>query len=587
MEQNQFPNHGNLPQGNGMNNGANYGQQPQQGMMPPYGRQQPYGQQQGQFHGAMPNNGQMPNNGSVPNYGAMPNNGGAMPNGGTYYNGTMPGMNTNPAAAKKAAKAAKKAEQTARRKKVLRTLLIFAAVGLVLAIPVYILVNKYTKQLDVLELPGISISAQSSSTKTESTDVDGDGVADDIVIEDGLSLADTTIETGETWDGNSRITCLAMGLDYRDWVENDGTPRSDTMMLLTYDPVSGYAGMLSLPRDLWVAIPDHGYGRINTAYSLGEGEQLPGVDGKPGGGAGLAMRTVELFLGIDIQYYAVVDFYGFIDFIDMIDKLAINVRDDITVDPLGEGNTVHLMAGVQDLDGATALAYARYRYTEGGDFERAQRQQDVIYAIYEQMVWQLPELLTTKFDELFNTIQKAVKTNLTVNDMLKLAWTVTQIPEWKIKRAVIAPPDQVIYDTSTDGQQILVPIPDKIREARDSIFGTSFGAGRLSDDYTAEMRLADESATVTIVNGSTVSGIAEKTAEYLQQYGIKVNAIAAGTTGAYNALEIRTGKPYTAQFLVDLMSIPTGSITMNYDPSSDVDLVLTITDAWANSNPME
>ena len=244
------------------------------------------------------------------------------------------------------------------------------------------------------------------------------------------------------------------------------------------------------------------------------------------------------------------------------------------------------MAGVQDLDGATALAYARYRYTEGGDFERAQRQQDVIYAIYEQMVWQLPELLTTKFDELFACIQKAVKTNLTVSDMVKLAWTIVGIPEYKIKRAVIAPPDQVMYDTSTDGQQILVPIPDKIREARDSIFDISFGAGRLTEDYTAEMRLAEEAATVTIVNGSTVSGIAEKTAEYLQQYGIKVNAIAAGTTGAYNALEIRTGKPYTAQFLVDLMSIPTGAITMNYDPSSDVDLVLTITDAWANSNPM-
>ncbi len=580
MEQNQFPNPGNLPQGNGMNNGANYGQQPQPGMMPPYGAQQPYGQQQGQFHGAMPNNG------PIPNYGQMPNNG-AMPNGGAYYqNGAMPGMNTNPAAAKKAAKAAKKAEQAARRKKVLRTLLIFLAVGLVLAIPVYILINKYTKQLDVLELPGVSISAQTSSSTTDSADVDSDGVEDDIIIEEGLSLADTTIEKGETWDGKSRITCLAMGLDYRDWVENDGTPRSDTMMLLTYDPVSGYAGMLSLPRDLWVAIPDHGYGRINTAYSLGEGEQLPGVDGKPGGGPGLAMRTVELFLGIDIQYYAVVDFYGFIDFIDTIDKLAINVRDDITVDPLGEGNTVHLMAGVQDLDGATALAYARYRYTEGGDFERAQRQQDVIYAIYEQMVWQLPELLTTKFDELFNCIQRAIKTNLTVNDMLKLAWTVVDIPEWKIERAVIAPPEQVMYDTSTDGQQILVPIPDKIREARDVIFANSFGAGTLTDDYTAEMRLADEAASITIVNGSTVAGIAEKTAEYLQQYGIKVSSIAAGTTAAYNALEIRTGKPYTAKFLADLMSIPTGAVTMNYDPSSDVDLVLTITDAWANSNPM-
>ncbi len=581
MEQNQFPNYGNQPQGNGMNGGANQTQPPQQGMVPPYGAQ-PYGYTPN--NGAMPNSGAMPNNGALPNNGAMPNSG-AMPNGGVFYqNGALPGNMPNPAA-KKAEKAAKKAEKAAQRKKVLRTLLIFVAVGLALAIPVFILVNKYTKQLEAIDLPGAPIVSSSNAT-TVKADIDGDGVEDEITIEQGLSLSDIQTEKGESWDGKSRITCLAMGLDYRDWVENDGTPRSDTMMLLTYDPIKNEAGMLSLPRDLWVAIPDHGYGRINTAYSLGEGEQLPGVDGKPGGGAGLAMRTVELFLGIDIQYYAVVDFYGFIDFIDMIDKLAINVRDEITVDPLGQGNTVHLWAGVQDLDGATALAYARYRYTDGGDFERAQRQQDVIYAIYEQMVWQLPELLTTKFDQLFACIQRAVKTNLTVPDMLKLAWTIVDIPEWSIKRAVIAPPDQVLYDTSTDGQQILVPIPDKIREARDAIFSTSFGAGVLTEEYTAEQRLIDEGATVTLVNGSTVAGIAEKTAEYLQSYGIKVSSIAAGNTGPYNSLEVRKGKPYTAQFLVDLMGIPTGAISMNYDPASDVDLVLTITDSWANSNPM-
>ncbi len=438
----------------------------------------------------------------------------------------------------------------------------------------------------MIDLPGAPILA-SASTRTG--DLDGDGVEDAIDLPDTLDLSQVTVQKGEPWDGKNRITCLAMGLDYRDWMENDGTPRSDSMMLLTYDPSTQYAGMLSIPRDLWVMIPDHGYGRINTAYSLGEGEQLPGVNGKPGGGPGLAMRTVELFLGVDIQYYAVIDFYGFIDFIDTIDKLAINVRDDITVDPLGEGNTVHLMAGVQDLDGATALAYARYRYTEGGDFERAQRQQDVIMALFEQMKWQLPELLTTKSQQLFDCIQRAVKTNLTLNDMIKLAWTAVDLNAWYIKRAVIAPPLQVEYGTSADGQQILVPIPDRIREARDSIFAYEFGSGATitEAEYTREQRLIDEGATITLINGSTVPGIAERTAEYLQQFGVKVASIGAGSTGAYNALEIRKGTPYTAKFLQELMSIPTGAVTMNYDPGSDVDLILTITDSWANAGIMQ
>ena len=545
MEQNQYPNQ------NGM---------PPAGMPYPQSRQVPYN--------GMP-------------YQQPMQQGMHYPNGNMNVPPNMPPQQNVPANSKKPKK-----KKAASKKKWI-TLGIFALLGIIIGIFVFSIVNRYAKQLTVIELPGAPIIA--STSNSEKVDTDGDGVVDVIEKNDSLDLAQMTTQKGEAWDGKNRITCLAMGLDYRDWVQNDGTPRSDTMMLLTYDPSTKYSGMLSIPRDLWVAIPDHGYGRINTAYSMGEGEHLPGVNGKPGGGAGLAMRTVELFLGIDIQYYAVVDFYGFIEFIDTIDKLAINVREDITVDPLGEGNTVHLRAGVQDLDGATALAYARYRYTEGGDFERAQRQQDVIMALLEQMQWQLPELLATKSDQLFACIQRAIKTNLTMSDMLKLAWTVVDLNKWYVRRAVIAPPEQVLYDTSTDGQQILVPIPDKIREARDSIFAREFGSGstRVVDgEYTAEQRLIDEAAKVTIINGSTVPGIAERTAEFLQRYGVQIVSIAAGTSSYANALEIRGGAPYTAKFLKDLMSIPTSSVTMNYVPGSDVDLVVTITDAWANSNPM-
>lgn len=563
MEQNQYPNPNNM--------------MPNNGMPYPQNMQAPYGNMQNPQQ-------------AVPQ--GMPQN---MPQGMPYpgMNAYNPGANMLPAqqqnvpAGGNSPKKGRKSAKKAKNKKKWITLGVFALLGIIVGALAFSIVNRYARQLTVIELPGAPIIASNSGSKT--TDNDGDGVADVPEVNDSLDISQVTVNKGQAWDGKNRITCLAMGLDYRDWVANDGTPRSDTMMLLTYDPSTQYAGMLSIPRDLWVAIPDHGYGRINTAYSMGEGEHLPGVNGKPGGGAGLAMRTVELFLGIDIQYYAVIDFYGFIEFIDTIDKLAINVRDDITVDPLGEGNTVHLMAGVQDLDGATALAYARYRYTGGGDFERAQRQQDVIMAIFEQMKWQLPELLATKSDQLFSCIQRAVKTNLTPSDMVKLAWTVVDLDTWYVKRAVIAPPEQVLYDTSTDGQQILVPIPDRIREARDSIFAYEFGSGATitEAEYTQEQRLIDEGARVTLVNGSTVPGIAEKTAEYLQQFGLQIVSIAAGSTGYSNALDIRGSTPYTAKFLKNLMNIPTAAVTMNYDPAAGTDLVLTITDAWANSNPMQ
>ena len=557
MVQNQYPNQPGMPQQNGMNQ---------------WNRQNPYGNQYPQQNAPFPGQ-QNPMQG--PMY--PPQNGVNQQN-----RPQIPNTPQDP----KSKKAAKKAEKKAFNKKKWITLSIFAVLGLTLGIIAYSLVNKYAKQMTIIELPGAPIIA--STGNTVPVDEDDDGTVNQIDISDSLDLSQMTTQKGESWDGKNRITCLAMGLDYRDWVQNDGAPRSDSMMLLSYDPSTKYAAMLSIPRDLWVMIPDHGYGRINTAYSLGEGEQLPGVNGKPGGGAGLAMRTVELFLGVDIQYYAVIDFYGFIDFIDTIDKLAIYVRNDMWVDPLGEGNTIYLREGVQDLDGATALAYARYRYTNGGDFERAQRQQDVIMALFEQMQWQLPELLANKSDELFACIQKAVKTNLSISDMVKLAWTVFDLDTWYVKRAVIAPPEQVLYETSTDGQQILVQIPDRIREVRDSIFAYEFGSGATitEAEYSQEQRLIDEGATVTLLNGSTVPGIAEKTAAWLQQYGLKIASIGTAGIGTYNALEIRTGKPYTAKFLTDVMSIPTGNISLNYDPGSDVDLVLTITDAWANAGIM-
>ena len=108
------------------------------------------------------------------------------------------------------------------------------------------------------------------------------------------------------WDGASRITVLLIGLDYRDWVAGEGAPRSDSMILLTIDPVAKTAGTLSIPRDMWVNIPGFGYSRINTAYSSGEGNKLPG------GGHELARITVAQGIGVRGQYPAQADFHTFV-----------------------------------------------------------------------------------------------------------------------------------------------------------------------------------------------------------------------------------------------------------------------------------
>ena len=135
----------------------------------------------------------------------------------------------------------------------------------------------------------------------------------------------------EPWDGSSRVTVLVMGLDYRDW-EAGEIPRTDTMMLATIDPITKTAGLLSIPRDMWVTIPGFDHAKINTAYYLGEVYNLPG------GGPALAVQTVEEFMGVQIDYYAQVDFAAFVKFIDEIGGLDLKVEEErITVDPHRSG----------------------------------------------------------------------------------------------------------------------------------------------------------------------------------------------------------------------------------------------------------
>ncbi|MGV2435109.1 MAG UNVERIFIED_CONTAM: LCP family protein [Anaerolineae bacterium] len=105
---------------------------------------------------------------------------------------------------------------------------------------------------------------------------------------------------------------LLLGIDQRSAVESSGTEffRTDTMMLVQIDPIRRTAGMLSLPRDLYVEIPGFKKGRINTANYLGDSNRLPI------GGTGLAMETIKANFGMDVDYYVLVNFDVFTTVVD-------------------------------------------------------------------------------------------------------------------------------------------------------------------------------------------------------------------------------------------------------------------------------
>jgi LCP family protein required for cell wall assembly len=438
----------------------------------------------------------------------------------------------------------------------------------------FVSVRDFVTSYEMTNLPGISISEPNPTP-------DSSGA---VQIED----ANTPLQPAggpppPEWDGAKRVSILVMGLDFRDWQAQEGAPRTDTMLLLTVDPINRTAGMLTIPRDLWVSIPGgFDYGRINTAYSLGESYELPG------GGPGLAVDTVEELLGVPIDFYAQVDFGAFVRFIDEIYGVKINVPEKIKVDPLGDNNTKWLQPGVQNLPGDLALAYVRARKTEGGDFDRAERQQQVVLAIRNQILRsKMLPLLISKAPTLYNELASGINTNLNLDQAIRLAWMATQIPEENIKRGSIGA-DQINFATSPDGgQQVLKPLSEKIRLLRDEIFTDSGAASPAAANMDPVELMQTEGARVAVLNGSYTPGIAARTTDYLKSLGVNVTQTNnAEKATPYTEITFYTGKPYTVKFLVELMSIDPIRIRHFYDPASPIDISVTLGDNWAQNNPM-
>ncbi|MEA3350595.1 MAG: LCP family protein [Chloroflexota bacterium] len=459
-------------------------------------------------------------------------------------------------------------------------LLVLVVIGaLVLARITYVQVRDFVARWNMTSLPGVAIS---DPTPDPSID-EGDSPPESESPQQQEAVPSGP--TPEPWDGASRVNVLVMGLDYNDWRGDEGPPRTDTMILLTIDPITMTAGMLSIPRDLWVSIPGFEHGRINTAYQLGEAYQLPN------GGPGLASKTVEQLLGVPVQYYAQVDFNAFVYFVDeVLDGVKVDVPYPIMIDIYDDDKgKFKLQPGVQTLPGEYALAYVRVRTTEGADFARSRRQQQVILAIRRRILkFDILPTLIKKGPELYQELSSSINTNLTLDQALQLAWLSQDIPLEEIRSGVIGS-DQVLLEKSPEGWDILKPISDEIRILRDEIFAPEEMVGPLAyDDKELVDLMVEENANLVVLNGTTISGLANSTDEYLQSLGANVLRTnnAEASDNVYTQIYDYTGNPYTLKYFADLMGISGFRIHSSYKPDSDVDVTIILGNDWASNNPM-
>jgi LCP family protein required for cell wall assembly len=293
------------------------------------------------------------------------------------------------------------------------------------------------------------------------------------------------------WDGTKRITFLLLGID-----SDPSRPEAltDTILVVSIDPVAHTAVMVSVPRDTgYVPLPDRRIyadglfpDKINALSTVaGRNPRLWCPDLPSGSDCGIRTleRSIGLYLGIDINYYATVNLGGFAHLIDAFGGVRICLKGTLS-DPTYSGPTwaprrgITLKAGCQLLDGAHALAYSRIRkgtltLSDGtvevqDDFKRAARQQDLLLALRSQIaasnwVFALPSILTA--------VGETVSTDFPRDEAGDLASLLPLITSPEIKRVVLGYPQYVRAPTQPLVNYLLIPKRAAIRSEMRAVFG--------------------------------------------------------------------------------------------------------------------
>ncbi|NIV33453.1 MAG: hypothetical protein GWN58_29600, partial [Anaerolineae bacterium] len=301
------------------------------------------------------------------------------------------------------------------------------------------------------------------------------------------------------------IHILLIGGD-RDYVYDQNT---DTLIVAAINRATKQVSMLSIPRDLWVYIPEFGYGRINIAQRIGYR-----INYEDGRGPGLLKRTIEENLGIPIDHWVRIGYEGFARAVDELGgvDLLVPCRTNLRFQPptSEEQQEIILEPGMHHLDGWTALRYVRTRRGDS-DFERSQRQQRFIKAVWSQ--FKSPDIVL-KIPGLWSALKNAFQTDLKLGDVLALVPTALDLEPHRVRSLYIGR-SQIDYWTTEGGASVLLPIPEKIQEV----------VARLYAPPGREETVAASSARVRVLNGTTRPYLAHIAADQLRWAGFEVSGI--------------------------------------------------------------
>lgn len=374
------------------------------------------------------------------------------------------------------------------------------------------------------------------------------------------------------------INFLMLGHDSESIDQSSGIFRTDTMIIVSVNRTTGTVSMLSLPRDLYVYIPDWGMQRLNLAW--GRGEAVGWTDG----GFGLLRQTILYNFGIRTHYFAMVDFSGFKEIIDTLDGVTIAVdcpiQDyrwtgdyDENDEPTFEFVTLHV--GVHEMDSITALFYARSR-KNSSDFDRGRRQQQILRAIWYQAKG---GNYLENMPALYGDLTEIVETNIPVDVMIQLAPLALVLEPNQVENHFFRLGYETTSFTSPDGGNVQLPnlaIIDTIRAfltpptenrlvidgADIAIYDTS-GLGNQMDVVASERLIWEGLAAIAM--GET---------EMPSEHEIDDNTIIIDYSGETKGSSIRE--------IIRLLNIPVDNLAIVPDANREVDIKIYLTDTYSS-----
>lgn len=366
-------------------------------------------------------------------------------------------------------------------------------------------------------------------------------------------------------EGERRVNILLLGIGDS---SHAGSLLTDTMLVASIEPKEKTVTMISLPRDLYVPIPNHGNDKINSAHVYGELQ-------KKGEGPNTSKKVVESTLDIPIHYYMRVDFSGFKKAIDTLGGVTLNVESALydSEYPCDKDERracgFTMKAGSQVVRGDMALKYVRCRKGNcGNDFGRAARQQQVLMAMREKALSASTLSNPAKIAGLIDTVGSHVTTDMSLDELQNLATIMKEVPKDKtVTKVIDGETEGLVYSTMIQGASVVVP---------------KLGVGNFSGirDFThnllTDRYITREAAKVVIHNASGKPELTASVKERLALYHYQVVSVDSAATQPTTKLKnyAKEDKRFTRTYLGQRFH--TSAVSEDRPSNTEADLELWI-----------